>query len=562
MTHDPFSADESAEGAVAVRPDPADAQSLDRYERVIPSWTDPTVRRATDLIGGPLGRHAQIGRNRWFTPLRVCLAMAIVVLICGWLYKAACIQQMPDGNGGVTLDQGGQRPWITGCYNDVVPLYGSHQLNTQQLPYKTSWEDNGETRYMEYPVVTGYWMWGVSWIAKGYGNLAQAVGLPVPLDVAGYFTIGAILLGLMYLLAVSCTVRMAGRRPWDAAIMCLSPLLVVHAFTNWDLLAIGLMAAAMCTWSLGRRLDPDRPWGGWSPWVTGLLIGVGTAAKLYPVLLLGPLLVLCLRTGMLRRFLVTAIATAATWAAINLPVALAWPQGWGEFYRLNTTRPAEWDSWYSIFTTLTGSKLFDADPGASSPSFLNNLSLLLFALCCVAIAWFALSAARRPRLTQLAFLLVAAFLLTNKVWSPQYSLWLLPLAALAVARWRPVLAWAVAEAVVWPLLMLSFDSDSGKNLSIYPFIGAALIRDALLILLIVMVIRDVLRPGKDPVRMSGDDDPAGGPLDGAADRWTLPSLPSLWSRRPRPVPTGAAEPAPPAAEQEPEPEPAGLRIGS
>ena len=85
--------------------------------------------------------------------------MAIVILICGWLFKAACIQQGPNGAGGVTLDQGGQRPWITACYNDAVPLYGSHELDTATLPYATSWQDNGETRYMEYPVVTGYWMW-------------------------------------------------------------------------------------------------------------------------------------------------------------------------------------------------------------------------------------------------------------------------------------------------------------------------------------------------------------------------------------------------------------------
>ena len=60
--------------------------------------------------GGPMGRHALVGRASLLTPLRVCLLMAIVVLICGWLFKAACIQQGPNGAGGVTLDQGGQRP--------------------------------------------------------------------------------------------------------------------------------------------------------------------------------------------------------------------------------------------------------------------------------------------------------------------------------------------------------------------------------------------------------------------------------------------------------------------
>ena len=33
--------------------------SLSPTDRVVPTWTDPTVRRAADMIGGPLGRHAR-----------------------------------------------------------------------------------------------------------------------------------------------------------------------------------------------------------------------------------------------------------------------------------------------------------------------------------------------------------------------------------------------------------------------------------------------------------------------------------------------------------------------
>jgi hypothetical protein len=80
------------------------------------------------------------------------------------------------------------------------------------------------------------------------------------------------------------------------------------------------------------------------------------------------------------------------------------------------------------------------------------------------------------------------------------------------------------------LLMLSFDSDAGRNLSIYPFIGAALVRDVLLISLVVLIIRDAVRPDRDLVRMAGDDDPAGGVIDGAPDRFTIPSIPGLVAR--------------------------------
>ena len=50
---------------------------LTPYERVIPTWTDPTVRRASEAIGGPMGQHALVGRASLLTPLRVCLLTAI-----------------------------------------------------------------------------------------------------------------------------------------------------------------------------------------------------------------------------------------------------------------------------------------------------------------------------------------------------------------------------------------------------------------------------------------------------------------------------------------------------
>ena len=46
----------------------------------------------------------------------------------------------------------------------------------------------------------------------------------------------------------------------------------------------------MLMWSRGR------------PLAAGVLLGLATAAKLYPVLLLGPLLVLCWRAGRWRAF--------------------------------------------------------------------------------------------------------------------------------------------------------------------------------------------------------------------------------------------------------------------
>jgi uncharacterized membrane protein len=566
-----------------------------------------------------------VGRNRLFTPLRVVLVFALIALIFGWLAKSPCIQTGANGE----LDQGGQRPWVTGCYNDIVPLYGSRGLtDAGRNPYSYTWVDNGpdqaagvvypradvsedgesfvartgdtETavgdadlvydaalgyqrvengelvtvpvfggdtdataappgsptvRHLEYPVLTGYFMWGAAVLTAGYLNVADGTGiLPKPLPVGAYFSITAILLGLFYLWAVASTARIARRRVWDVAMLGLAPLLMLHAFTNWDLLAVGLTAGAMAAWARQRPLDPsDRgprtelvqvEGGGFthvtvSSWkspdvrwavLAGVLLGLGTAAKLYPALLLGPLLVLSLRTGAMRRFAFAAGGAVIAWLVVNLPVMLAYPQSWGEFFSMNTARGPEWDSWYFLSTVLLPIDRLWSDETGAATGLLNVGSLVLFLIACAAIAWLALAAERRPRFAQLAFLVVVAFLLTNKVFSPQYSLWLLPLVVLALPRWRPVLAWQLSEVAVWYLLMLSFDTDAGKNLSIHPFALAAVVRDALLIMLIVMVVKDILKPERDRVRVVGDDDPSGGVFDGVEDRFTVPTLPMVLRR--------------------------------
>ena len=50
---------------------------------------------------------------------------------------------------------------------------------------------------------------------------------------------------------------------------------------------------------------------------------------------------------------------------------------------------------------------------------------------------------------------------------------------------------------------------------------AVLVRLSTQLWVVSLVVRDVLVPGRDPVRAGGADDPSGGPLDGAMDaRWT------------------------------------------
>jgi uncharacterized membrane protein len=71
---------------------------------------------------------------------------------------------------------------------------------------------------------------------------------------------------------------------------------------------------------------------------------------------------------------------------------------------------------------------------------------------------------------------------------------------LALPRWRLVLAWMVLDALVWVPRMFYYLTPASKGLPPEWFLGAVVIRDAMVVLLCVLVVRSILRPATDPVR--------------------------------------------------------------
>ncbi len=136
------------------------------------------------------------------------------------------------------------------------------------------------------------------------------------------------------------------------------------------------------------------------------------------------------------------------------------------------------------------------------------------------VAVFVLWAPRRPRLAQVAFLLVAGFCVLGASFPPQASLWLLPLAVLAVPRWRDHLLWWGAEVAYFGAVWLYIAGQTNTNRALPPelYAAALLARTAAVAWLVVCVVREVRRPADDPVRATrGLDDPAGGDFDRAPD---------------------------------------------
>lgn len=399
--------------------------------------------------------------------------LASVFLSFGFLSKARCLEGNRGEDGRVILDWSGERQYVAACYNDITPLYGGRGLNESGFPYAYSWVEGDLTRYLEYPVLAGLFQWVVAAITRATYPLIDATGLTVP-EASWYFALTALAMSALWVVAIRLVADMAGHRIWDVVLVAASPLVIVHAFTNWDIPSITLAVAAMHAASRSRF--------GWA----GLFIGLGTAFKLWPLYLLGAYLVLAIRDRRLLPFARMLGTAVVSWLALNLPVMLAYPDGWGEFLRLNSERGYEWTTIYAIVDRNT---FLPALPVEA----LNVVSFALFAAACLAILVLGLRAPVRPRAVELIFLIIVAFLVLNKVWSPQYSLWLVIPAVLALPRWRLLLSWMAVDALVWPLLMWYMLGADNNGIPSELLDTALLTRLILLTVMTVLVVRQILR---------------------------------------------------------------------
>jgi uncharacterized membrane protein len=319
------------------------------------------------------------------------LAATVVTLAVGYLIKLPC----------ASGDWRDERQFRRLCYSDVVPLYSARGLDRGLVPYLEA--DN------EYPVITGLSMTAAEVPARSH---------------ASFFNWTALFLSFAALATAWALHRMVGRR---ALFFALTPTLALYGFMNWDLIAVAL--ATMATLAYLRDRD----------WAAGILLGLGTAAKLYPVLMLIPFAVGRLRERRADRAIHLAGWTAASWVAVNLPFVILAPERWSFFFRLSTSRPADWDTAWLLPQYKLG----------WSTGTVNLLAGAAF-VTLAALIWMA-TARRRPgfRLWTLGFPILVLFLLTSKVYSPQFSLWLLPWFALTLPDIRLFIAFQAADIAVF-----------------------------------------------------------------------------------------------------------------
>lgn len=480
----------------------------------------------TGRVGGPLGRHVRAG-GRWFDATRWAIGASIAVWVVLMLRQLPCRQT----EVGAPVNA-----FLRTCYTDLTVLYQGREIGLGGLLYVDI--------PLEYPVLTGGQIAVTRWLTGLLGGVVgpEATGQQ-QLEAANiFFVINAVVLFVFFLATIVAHLKMgeeprsrrwalpAARPPavsptrsWDALLIAGSPLVMLSGLINWDMLAVALTAWGMLTWARGR------------PAVAGGVIGLAFAAKFYPAILLPVYLLLCLRAGKLRDFGKFLGAGVGAWLAVNLPLMIWSWSGWSYFYTFNADRGADLGSLWYVFSLM----------GLAVPN-VSAVGFLAMAAGGIGISWLVLNAPRRPRVGQIALLVLVTFLVFNKVYSPQYMLWLLPFVVLARPVLRDVAIFTASEAVyffaIWGFLEGVLGIGTGADalywLSVFLRVGVQ-------VWIALRVVNDVLHPWDDPVRQPFVDDPIGGVLNHAPDAaWMLRSAPPTIEQEPAAAPavehTGAA----------------------
>jgi uncharacterized membrane protein len=225
------------------------------------------------------------------------------------------------------------------------------------------------------------------------------------------------------------------------------PQLSASLFINWDIWAV-LPALLSVYWFDNKKYERSA-----------LSLGIAIATKFFPVVLLIPVFFILLQDKKnLIRFNSISIGSAI---AINLPFAITTPAGWWRFYKLNITRGVDWGSiWHAL-------SIFGINTSA-----LNILAILTFIIGTVFYSIYIYK--NKINLAASAFFIVALFVTASKVYSPQYILWLTPLAVLAIKKKNQISRfwiWQITEMIyhlaIWQHLAVVAGAKFGISDHIY-----------------------------------------------------------------------------------------------
>lgn len=199
-----------------------------------------------------------------------------------------------------------------------------------------------------------------------------------------------------------------------------------------------------------------------------VFLALGTMIKIFPIVIVPILALYLLRRNDLRNIFKGGLAFAATLIIVSIPCMCISFDRFVDSFTYHSERGLQVESTYSSILLLGhnwGISSIETDLIAESGSweiisstadFLARFSplIVLFSLALVygvyaRREWMDRSLDEREfhsRLITFSILAIAAFMLANKVFSPQYIIWLFPLVPLISGRWR-IFSWAIYATV-------------------------------------------------------------------------------------------------------------------
>ena len=326
--------------------------------------------------------------------------------------------------------------YVHACYTDIPALYSERGLDTNTFPYQSA------TNSMEYPPLTGLTAWLISLVTPDNSH-------------NWFFNLNALLLIMMFIISAVIVKQLA---PKYLYLFPASPAVVASLFINWDLLAVACVLLAIYYFE-NKRFE-----------LSGIWLGISIATKFFPIVLLLPIAVIFYRRRQYREFIRYFFTTTIIWLAVNLPIALFYFDGWWRFIKLNLERGADFGSiWYGLSLL-----------GINTPALDLIYPLISIGLF-IALTIYLVRLKQTPTLAQIAFFAVFIFTTVSKVYSPQYVLWLTPLAVIALTNSRQQITfwfWQATEIIyhlaIWQYLALFSGAKFG--LPATPYAIATLLR--------------------------------------------------------------------------------------
>ena len=321
---------------------------------------------------------------KWLKKKWTPYVMLSALLLGSFVLKSPCLFQSWGGEK--------QIQYRLCCYNDLQALYGARHLDERRFPYI-------EEKSYEYPPLIAIQMWVASLISSNHVDFFFA-NLP-------FNSLAAFLALFGLILAQKDREKLL----WYV----FSPFIFLYVYMNWDITTVACVALAMGMWARGYV------------GLSFFLLGLGASGKLFPVLIIAPLLMSIYQKERKPILVFQYLGWGFLgWGLLNIPLIVietfrdGWPNGWLNVFVFHIKRLPELNT---IWHWIGGSIGMDSTSQIYK-ALVDKLSFALFFIGTGAILTYQWTNKNTPWRSGGAILCLC--LLLSKVYSPQYALWLLP----------------------------------------------------------------------------------------------------------------------------------------